>query len=163
LCKQHHTAKTDGKFDVRMTEPGHLEYVFRRGVTVEVVAPDNPLNVEHARLFLERFGSALPRPSRPYEPAPEPTGDEEAPAAAEPSGDEESPAQGDRRRARGCTEPAAANGQPGWREATRGFVLGNHSIACDDSTAGDDDAGVSDWFWDSGEPSSFCEAYCPRG
>src|SRR5699024_6359544 len=33
LCKQHHAAKTDGKFDVSMTEPGHLEYVFRRGVT----------------------------------------------------------------------------------------------------------------------------------
>ena len=143
LCKQHHTAKTDGKFDVRMTEPGHLEYVFRRGVTVEVVAPDNPLNVEHARLFLERFGSALPRPSRPYEPAPEPTGDEE------------SPAPGDRRRARGCPEPAAANGQPGWKEATPGFVFGNQSIACDDSTAGDDAAGVRDWFWDSGEPPPF--------
>src|SRR5699024_9873619 len=68
LCKQHHAAQTDGKFDVRMTEPGYLEYVFRRGVPVEVVAPDNPLNVEHARLFLERFGSALPQPNRRYEP-----------------------------------------------------------------------------------------------
>src|SRR5699024_4935382 len=101
LCKQHHAAKTDGKFDVSMTEPGHLEYVFRRGVTVEVVAPDKPLNVEHARLFLERFGSALPQPNRRYEPTPEPT----AP--------EESPAPGDRKRARECPEPAAANGQPG--------------------------------------------------
>ena len=149
LCKQHHAAKTDGKFDVRMTEPGHLEYVFRRGVTVEVVAPDNPLNVEHARLFLERFGSALPQPNRRYEPTPEPT----AP--------EESPAPGDRKRARECPEPAAANGQPGWKEATPGFVFGNRSTpdsspaAGDESAAGDDAAGIRDWFWDSGEPPPF--------
>jgi transposase-like protein len=65
LCKLHHSLKTARKFDVRMTEPGHLEYVFRRGATVEVVTPDNPLNVEHARLFLECFASALPRANRP--------------------------------------------------------------------------------------------------
>src|SRR5699024_12366740 len=108
-----------------------------------VVAPDNPLNVEHARLFLERFGSALPRAGRPYEPAPEPTGDEE------------SPAPGGRRWARGCPEPAAANGRPGCKEATPCFVFGSQSIACDDSTAGDYAAGVRDWFWDSGEPPPF--------
>src|SRR5699024_12134768 len=101
LCKQHHASQTDGKFDVRMTEPGYLEYVFRRGVTVEVVAPDNPLNVEHARLFLERFGSALPQPNRRYEPTPEPT----AP--------EESPAPGHRKRARDRPGPAAAHRPPG--------------------------------------------------
>ncbi|WP_253720100.1 HNH endonuclease signature motif containing protein [Brevibacterium renqingii] len=139
LCKQHHQAKTDGKFDVRMTAPGHLEYVFRRGVAVEVEAPDNPLNVEHARLFLERFGSALPRPNRAPAPSPDPA------AKAEP------PSPGARRKARECPEPAAAHGQPGWKEAVPGFAngFGDTAPACDDS------AELRDWFWDSGEPPPF--------
>ncbi|MGJ5725175.1 HNH endonuclease signature motif containing protein [Brevibacterium sp. H602] len=68
LCKAHHLQKTNGNFDVRMTEPGHLEYVFRQGVTAEVISPDNPISVEHARLFLERFGSGLSRQVRAVTP-----------------------------------------------------------------------------------------------
>ncbi|UVI34668.1 HNH endonuclease signature motif containing protein [Brevibacterium spongiae] len=143
LCKLHHSLKTAKKFDVRMTEPGHLEYVFRRGVTVEVVTPDNPLNVEHARLFLERFGSALPRADRRIDP--EPAMDEAAPT------DEETPAPRRRRRGRDCPEPAAADGQPGWREAAADPFAGSPGTSDERTDSGE----LRDWFWDSGEPPPF--------
>ncbi|SDT01066.1 HNH endonuclease [Brevibacterium sandarakinum] len=65
LCKRHHQAKTDRKFSVRMAEPGRLEYVFRHGITTEVMPPDNPINVEHAKLFLKHFAAPPPRPTAP--------------------------------------------------------------------------------------------------
>ncbi|WP_181273313.1 HNH endonuclease signature motif containing protein [Brevibacterium oceani] len=142
LCKLHHSLKTAKKFDVRMTEPGHLEYVFRRGVTVEVIAPDNPLNVEHARLFLERFGSAMPRANRPVA--------SELPTDDTPS-TEETPARGQRRQARECPEPAAAEGQPGWREAPSDPF----AAYVDASDSHTDSTELRDWFWDSGEPPPF--------
>ncbi|WP_166972404.1 HNH endonuclease signature motif containing protein [Brevibacterium atlanticum] len=142
LCKLHHSLKTAKKFDVRMTEPGHLEYVLRRGVTVEVTAPDNPLNVEHARQFLERFGTALPRANRPL--ASEPVTDEASTA-------EETPARGRRRQARECPEPAAAEGQPGWREAPSDPFAG----FADTPDAHTASVELRDWFWDSGEPPPF--------
>lgn len=90
LCKAHHMQKTNGSFDVRMTEPGHLEYVFRQGVTAEVISPDNPISVEHARLFLERFGRGLSRMGRAAAPAElsteGPLTRESAPAAEHESG-----------------------------------------------------------------------------
>ncbi|MCF2587828.1 HNH endonuclease [Brevibacterium sp. UCMA 11752] len=65
LCKLHHQAKTDRKFSVRMTEPGRLEYIFRHGISTEVMPPDNPINVEHARLFLKYFATAPPQTTDP--------------------------------------------------------------------------------------------------
>lgn len=200
LCKVHHQQKTDGKYDVRMTEPGHLEYVFRRGATVEVVVPDNPLNVEHARLFLERFGRGMPRTNKPPDQEKQP-----APGGKSPSSNEKSssahdksssshekplpspdcgslPTPGERRRASACPEPAAADGQPGWREADPHSITSFQPSAPTDpaerrrgsespterragsesptehragSESGDDPAVLRDWFWDSGEPPPF--------
>ncbi|MGO2152279.1 MAG: HNH endonuclease signature motif containing protein, partial [Brevibacterium aurantiacum] len=65
LCKLHHQAKTDRKFSVRMTEPGRLEYIFRHGITTEVMPPDNPINVEHAKLFLKYFATPPPQTAAP--------------------------------------------------------------------------------------------------
>jgi hypothetical protein len=143
LCKLHHSQKTANKFDVRMTEPGHLEYVFRRGVTAEVVSPDNPLNIEHARVFLERFGSALPRANRPLPPEP--------PTAEAPRATEETRARSRRKQARECPEPAAAEGQPGWREVASDPFVGFIDTP-DERTDSDE---LRDWFWDSGEPPPF--------
>ncbi|MGZ1491108.1 HNH endonuclease signature motif containing protein [Brevibacterium sediminis] len=202
LCKAHHLQKTNGNFDVRMTEPGHLEYVFRKGVTVEVVSPDNPISVEHARLFLERFGRGLSRMGRAAAPeelsAEGPLTCESAPAAEHESGsgpgsgsDRESvsdrgsgsdlesgaenssahsgdadtadPEPGDRKRARECPEPAAADGSPGWRELTaEGLFAFTPTPAPSSSgtTSGtartdEDNAEMRSWFWDNGEPPPF--------
>lgn len=144
LCKAHHLQKTNGNFDVRMAEPGHLEYVFRKGVTAEVVSPDNPISIEHARLFLERFGARLPRTGRAVTSEQanieDPLADESVPAtehqsdaegdpdverqsasetaSAHNSGDPnvKHPVPGDRKQAQECPEPAATDRSPGWRE-----------------------------------------------
>ena len=190
LCKAHHQQKTNGSFDVRMTEPGHLEYVFRKGVTVEVVSPDNPISVEHARLFLERFGSGLARQCRAvtveqsstedpsahgHAPAPESdTGaerdsDTERGSGTEPStaqsggADAKHPAPGDRKRARECPEPAAAEGTPGWRELVAGDLCAFTPVSAPSRTGetsgalpeDEDGPELRDWFWDSGEPPPF--------
>ncbi|MDN5876749.1 MAG: hypothetical protein L0H69_08735, partial [Brevibacterium sp.] len=65
LCATHHQAKTDRQFSVRMAEPGRLEYVFKHGITTEVMSPDNPINIEHAKLFLEYFATPPPSPAAP--------------------------------------------------------------------------------------------------
>ncbi|WP_231939344.1 HNH endonuclease signature motif containing protein [Brevibacterium siliguriense] len=190
LCKAHHLQKTNGNFDVRMTEPGHLEYVFRRGVTAEVVSPDNPISVEHARLFLERFGAGLSRAGRAFVPkqssTDDPLADESGPPNEHESdveGDSDSvrqsdsettsahnngatakhPVPGDRKQARECPEPAAADGTPGWRELvaedlcafTPTPALGNPDATSDAPTAAGDSSELRDWFWDSGEPPPF--------
>lgn len=207
LCKAHHLQKTNGNFDVRMTEPGHLEYVFRKGVTAEVISPDNPISIEHARLFLERFGRGLSRMGRaaaPEELSTEgPLTRESAPAAEHESGsgpgpnsgpgsgngpgsgsDLESgaetssahsgdahsvdaniadPAPGDRKRARECPEPAAADGSPGWRELTAEDLFAftpTPAPSSSGTTPGtartdEDTAEMRSWFWDNGEPPPF--------
>ncbi|MFE1084785.1 MULTISPECIES: HNH endonuclease signature motif containing protein [Brevibacterium] len=184
LCKAHHLQKTNGSFDVRMTEPGHLEYVFRKGVTVEVVSPDNPISVEHARLFLERFGRGLSRMGRaaaPEESSTEgPLTRESAPTAEYESGsdlesgaetssahsgdaDTADPAPGDRKRAQECPEPAATDGSPGWRELTDEDLFAFTPTPVPNSsgtTSGtahtdEDNAELRSWFWDNGEPPPF--------
>lgn len=178
LCKAHHLQKTNGNFDVRMSEPGHLEYVFRKGVTVEVVSPDNPISVEHARLFLEGFGSVQSQAGRGFSPdqsdAERLSADEDAPAAERRSASEAPPARsvdaddvhpvpGDRKQARKCPEPAAADGTPGWRELdaedlcafTPKTATCNAGEAPGATQAVDDSSELRDWFWDSGEPPPF--------
>ncbi len=178
LCKAHHMQKTNGNFDVRMAEPGHLEYVFRKGATVEVVSPDNPISVEHARLFLERFGSARSCPAQAVTPeqseTERPPADENAPAPERPSDAESSsarnvhadadhPAPGDRKQARACPEPAAADGNPGWRELDAADLCAftpktatcNAGETSGPAQADDDSTELRDWFWDSGEPPPF--------
>lgn len=190
LCKAHHLQKTNGNFDVRMTEPGHLEYVFRKGVTVEGVAPDNPISVEHARLFLERFGSGTARQCRAvtveqsstedpsahdHAPTPESESvaerdsviergsDTEASTAQSSGADAKHPAPGDRKRARECPEPAAAEGTPGWRELVAGDLCAFIPVSAPSRTGepsgalpeDEDGSELRDWFWDSGEPPPF--------
>ncbi|MGO1908368.1 MAG: hypothetical protein ACTH1C_05600, partial [Brevibacterium linens] len=202
LCKAHHQQKTNGNFDVRMTEPGHLEYVFRKGLIVEVVSPDNPISVEHARLFLERFGSGLARQCRAvtveqsstedpsahdHAPTPESESgaerdsdiergsgtdrgsDSERGSGTEPStaqsggADAKHPAPGDRKRARECPEPAAAEGTSGWRELVAGDLCAFTPVSAPSrigetsgALPGDEDGPeLRDWFWDSGEPPPF--------
>ena len=205
LCKAHHLQKTNGNFDVRMAEPGHLEYVFRKGVSVEVVSPDNPISVEHARLFLERFGAGISRagraiapehtsmddpPAREHVPASERDSKAECETAAERDSDAERgtaaesasdtetasvdngsaaakhPVPGDRKQARECPEPAAADGTPGWREllAEDLCAFTPNPAECNPEKArgtepadqeDEESSELRDWFWDSGEPPPF--------
>ncbi|MCT1447048.1 HNH endonuclease signature motif containing protein [Brevibacterium casei] len=65
LCKQHHQAKTDGKYSVRMVEPGVVEYRFAHGSTATVSPPDHPVNAENARLMRDIGDADPPGPSAP--------------------------------------------------------------------------------------------------
>lgn len=133
LCKLHHQAKTDNRFSVTMTDPGRLEYVFRHGITAEVLAPDNPINVEHARLFLKYFAEAATMPaaaSQKTSSSESPSPDaQRADSPTVPTAPPDSPPQpgnesfsGQRKRARSCPEPAAEDGRPGWCEYVDPFA-----------------------------------------
>ncbi|GAA1842466.1 HNH endonuclease signature motif containing protein [Brevibacterium marinum] len=155
LCRLHHQAKTDRKFSVRMAEPGRLEYIFKHGVTTEVLPPDNPINVEHARLFLKYFATsppaAPPADSQKYLPT-APTRQEKQPteqsqtgqptteqSQTAPSPTEQSQAER-RQTAPPMVAPAEGARAPGWVEYIDPF------------------SGRPDrkrWFWDSGEPPPF--------
>lgn len=67
VCKLHHQGKTDRRYRVRRTSAGCVEYVFKHGVITDVAPPDQPINVEHARL-IEQLGHP-PEPEDP--PAPD--------------------------------------------------------------------------------------------
>lgn len=65
LCKQHHQAKTDGRYSVRMMEPGVVEYRFAHGSTATVPSPDHPVNAENARLMRDIGDADPPGPTAP--------------------------------------------------------------------------------------------------
>nr|WP_245162094.1 HNH endonuclease signature motif containing protein [Brevibacterium marinum] len=69
LCKPHHRAKTDKKYSVRKVADGSVEYSLKHGVVTEVAPPDNPINVEHAKL-IEQIGSSPPGIPAPTEAEP---------------------------------------------------------------------------------------------
>lgn len=87
LCKPHHQAKTDKRYSVRKVSDGSVEYSFKHGVVTEVAPPDNPINVEHAKL-IEQLGS-------PPSSTPAPT-EAEPPRRPEPS-QQRKPRRGTRR------------------------------------------------------------------
>lgn len=65
LCKQHHQAKTDGRYSVRMVAPGVVEYRFAHGSTATVSPPDHPVNAENARLMRDIGDADPPGPTAP--------------------------------------------------------------------------------------------------
>lgn len=121
LCKAHHQAKTDRKYRVRMTGDGCVEYVFKHGVTTDVRPADQPINVEHARLFDQWIHPPDPdggpsdpegRPSDSDDEPPEPDDQPPDPDGGPPAGPPSSPGSGPRSPA---TDPAppAGTGIPG--------------------------------------------------
>ncbi|MCF2572811.1 HNH endonuclease [Brevibacterium sp. UCMA 11754] len=170
LCKLHHQAKTDRKFSVRMTEPGRLEYILRHGITTEVMPPDNPINVEHARLFLKYFATPPPQTTdpppaasstaesstgpapptgaaRPTEPAP-PT----EPATANP------PRKKNRRKKSETAEEKPSTMQSQTAQPTAGPAEGLQSPSQAeyiDPFSRLPGQNAKQWFWDSGEQPPF--------
>lgn len=169
LCKLHHQAKTDRKFSVRMTEPGRLQYIFRHGITTEVMPPDNPINVEHAKLFLKYFAtpppqttappptepSAAPPPTAPSATAPPTATSPARPAPADTENPpskrnrqeksataEEKPSTVQSQTAQSTTGPAGGSQSPGWAEYVDPFSRPPEQNA-------------KQWFWDSGEQPPF--------
>ncbi|WP_226831613.1 HNH endonuclease signature motif containing protein [Brevibacterium sp. FME17] len=172
LCKLHHQAKTDRKFSVRMTEPGRLEYIFRHGITTEVIPPDNPINVEHAELFVKYFATPPPQTTAPPPaacstdvPPPgatQPPADAPTKAAssrrAAPSDAKAPPRQDDRQKksataeekppttqsqtAQSTTDPAGEGQSPCWAEYVDPF-------------SSQPAQNTKQWFWDTGEQPPF--------
>ncbi len=87
LCKQHHQAKTDGKYSVRMVEPGVVEYRFAHGSTATVSPPDHPVNAENARLMRDIGDADPPGPSAP----PDSSGPSDSPDTPGPWSSSDSP------------------------------------------------------------------------
>lgn len=159
LCKRHHQAKTDRKFSVRMVEPGRLEYIFKHGITTEVLPPDNPINVEHARLFLEYFAKTPPPPSASPPTATPPTGTTvstgttgttgstppataDSPAAPAARSKEDTPPTMQSQTAESTTVPNEYGQSPGWAEYVDPFSRQPGQNA-------------KRWFWNTGEPPPF--------
>ena len=76
------------------------------------------------------------------------------------------PVPGDRKQARECPEPAAADGTPGWREllAEDLCAFTPNPAECNPEKArgtepadqeDEESSELRDWFWDSGEPPPF--------
>lgn len=151
VCRLHHQAKTDRKFSVRMVQPGRLEYVFRHGITTEVMPPDNPINVEHAKLFLKYFAAPPPRATAPppEAAAPEPASSD---AATPPNGKDrhkkksatadEDPPTAQSQTAQSTTGPAKGSQAPGWVEYVDPF-------------SGHSEQSAKQWFWGSDEQPPF--------
>ena len=138
LCKMHHQAKTDRKYSVRMPRTGVVEYVFRHGITTEVVPGDHPINAAHAKLFDDTCpdgAKAQGPPKRPDPPEREPRSQ-----GKNQNQTQDQPTQGDTRRSEECPGPAATAGQPGW---VKGKPLFGPSVR------------DNEWIWDSGEPPPF--------
>ena len=177
LCKLHHQAKTDRKFSVRMTEPGRLEYIFSHGITTEVMPPDNPINVEHARLFLRYFATAPPRAtvpppaasstaaprtaapatgSAPRTGAP-PTGSAH-PRKTAPADTENPPAKKNHRKKAETAEEEPSTMQSQTAQSTAGPAEGLQSpgqAEYIDPFSRLPDQNAKQWFWDSGEQPPF--------
>ncbi|SMX63320.1 MULTISPECIES: HNH endonuclease signature motif containing protein [Brevibacterium] len=176
LCKQHHQAKTDRKFSVRMTEPGRLEYTFKHGITTEVMPPDNPINVEHAKLFLKYFATPPPQPTAPQPTAPPPTEPPTAPptvvpptapspAGAAPSGTEAVPSgteavlsKKERQRKQAKAEEKPSTVQSETAQSTTDPAGGNQCpgwVEYVDPFSRQPEQNAKLWFWDSGEQPPF--------
>lgn len=166
LCKLHHQAKTDRKFSVRMTEPGRLEYIFRHGITTEVMPPDNPINVEHARLFLKYFATAPPQATVPppaasstAAPRTAASSTESAPQREPAPADTENPPRKKNRRQRSETaEEEPSTMQSKTAQATAGPAEGLQSpgrAEYIDPFSHRPEQNAKQWFWDSGEQPPF--------
>lgn len=155
LCKLHHQAKTDRKFSVRMTEPGRLEYSFRHGITTEVMPPDNPINVEHAKLFLKYFATpppqtAAPPPTQPSTDAP--------PAGAVTSDTATHPSTKDRQTKQARAQERPSTVQSHTAQSTTGSTGGSQSpgwVEYVDPFSHQSEQNAKQWFWASGEQPPF--------
>lgn len=175
LCKLHHQAKTDRKFSLSMTEPGRIEYIFRHGITTEVLPPDNPINVEHAKLFIKHFATPPPQTAAPPptatepEPSPSPaistspttrhrSTEPRTGAASTPTSTETPPATKDRQKT-----PASADEKPPTvqSQTTQSTTNPNEGsrwpgwVEYVDPFSGQPGQNTKRWFWDSGEQPPF--------
>ncbi|MGO2716820.1 MAG: HNH endonuclease signature motif containing protein [Brevibacterium aurantiacum] len=150
LCKLHHQAKTDRKFSVRMTEPGRLEYIFRHGITTEVMPPDNPINVEHAKLFLKYFATPPPQTAAPpptaASPRAAPCATEAPPRQTDEQKEsetaEEKPPTAQSQTAQPTTAPTGKGQSPVWAEYVDPF-------------SGQPEQNAKQQIWGSGEKPPF--------
>ncbi|WP_240372266.1 HNH endonuclease signature motif containing protein [Brevibacterium zhoupengii] len=150
LCKLHHQAKTDQKFSVRMTEPGRLEYIFRHGITTEVMPPDNPINVEQVKLFLKYFATPPPQTAAP---PPSATSTRAAPCATE-----NPPRQADEQMKPETAEEKPPTAQSQTAQPTTAFTGKGHSPVWAeyvDPFSGQPEQNAKKQIWDSGEKPPF--------